>query len=154
MALAIETAALAAAGDRNRIKKKTNVLKMYQSVCFLVNKEGHFKTFSTKKEKGKLAGTRSQLYRKLWCWATAHFLQNGTRYNEKQRENTESTKKTLFRQTQNRRAARASLHTFSRISIAIRKTKEKRNLSNFRFSTHIVTDRAENWHTSTTPSGQ
>ena len=46
------------------------------------------------------------------------------------------------------------LHTFSRISIDIRKTKEKRKLSNFKFSTHIVTDRAENWHTYTTPSGQ
>ena len=62
------------------------------------------------RNEGQLAGTRSPLYRKLWCWATAHFFQNGTRYNEKQRENTESTKKTLFRQTQNRRA-RASAHS-------------------------------------------
>ena len=87
------------------------------------------------RNEGQLAGTRSPLYRKLWCWATAHFFQNGTRYNEKQRENTESTKKTLFRQTQNRHAA-PCLHTFSRISIDIRKTKEKRKLSNFKFSTH------------------
>ena len=54
----------------------------------------------TKKAKGKLAGTRSQLYRKLWCSETAHFSQNDARYNEKQRENTESMKKALFRQTQ------------------------------------------------------
>ena len=60
-------------------------------------------------KESKLAGTRSQLYQKLWCWATAHFLQNGTHYNEKQRENTESTKKLLFQQTQNR--ARRAPHT-------------------------------------------
>ena len=62
--------------------------------------------FQIRKE-AELARTRSQLYRKLWCSATVHFSQNDARYNEKQRENTESTKKPLFRQTQNRRAARA-----------------------------------------------
>ena len=63
--------------------------------------------FLTKKAKGKLAGTHSQLHRKLWCLATAHFSQNDARYNEKQRENTESTKKGLFRQTQQNPAPRA-----------------------------------------------
>ena len=80
--------------------------------------------FQIRKE-GKLAGPRSQLYRKLWCWATAHFPQNGTHYNAKQREHTQSTKKTLFRQTQNRRA-RASAHS--------RMTKNPFHIRNLRVS--------------------
>ena len=79
--------------------------------------------FQIRKE-GKLARTRSPLYRKLWSRATAHFLQNGTRYNEKQTENTESTKKPLFRQTQNRRAARAANHTRTRTSLQLLNTEE------------------------------
>ena len=62
--------------------------------------------FQIRKE-AELARTRSQLYRKLWCSATVHLSQNDARYDEKQRENTESTKKGLFRQTQKTHAPRA-----------------------------------------------
>ena len=128
-------------------------LKSCDIIRFIDRKSYILMHFQTRKE-GKLARTRSQLYQKLRCRATAHFLQNGTRYNEKQRENTESTKKHCFGKPKTGAPRAPCLHTFSRISIDIRKTKEKRKLSNFKFSTHIVTDRAENWHTSTTPSGQ